>query len=755
MGAHDEASPWWVTRGLPDTMLTAGYELEDLIGRGGMAVVFRARDVRLNRTVALKIVAPEHAADESYMKRFISESRAAAAVDHPHIVPIYEAGDAGGVLFIAMRFVRGGDVASLARDRPLAPDRAAEIVRQAASALDKAHAHGLVHRDIKPENMLLETSREQDGDEADHVYLSDFGLSKGALRASGPTPTGLFVGTLDYISPEQLEDRPLDGRADQYSLGCSAFKMLSSAPPFRRNSGPALIAAHLWAPPPLLTPLRPDFAADVNEVFAKALAKSPDDRYRTCAEFAKALTEALARPAADATAGERARARAGAGAAPGAAVLDQHKAHTRSALPRATPPLPASALPTPAIPPSSSRSRVPKIALGAAAGLLAAAAIGLVIALLVNRSPARDSAGSSSSGHHRGSQNSLSSNGPTASRTSSGSGTPAGSAPGTSTPAPNGRSSAPATSLAAGPRPSAILYPGAGDLGTNAVTFSSAGILAAGGKSGTTFLWNPVDGSLIRSVADGGSRGVTAVAFSPDGGTLATVDLNHHWYLWNAGDGHLIRRGSDLGSNGVLAVVFNPNGTLIATGDANGRIYLWNAVTGSLVRTLTDTASTGANTLAFSPDGGTLAAGDFNGAVYLWHVATGAMTARLPIPASAGQAVDAVAFSPDGSVLAAGAYDGSTYLWQVAGLSLSATLTDPGTTTAVEAVAFSPNGLTLAAGDLNGSTYLWRLSDDALVKTFTIAGTAQPHVWAVAFSPDGGLLAAGDRYGGTDVWKIG
>jgi serine/threonine protein kinase len=292
----DSQAPWWVARGLAEAMLTAGYELEELIGRGGMAVVFRAHDVRLNRTVALKIVAPEHAADESYKTRFISESRTAAAVDHPNIVPIYEAGEVNGVLFIAMRFASGGDVSALVRNEPMPPARAAEIIRQAASALDQAHGRGLVHRDIKPENMLLDAGG--DDDRPDHVYLSDFGLSKEMLRASGPTPSGLFVGTMDYISPEQIEGRPLDGRADQYSLGCSAFKLLSGLPPYRRNSGPAIIAAHLWAELPLLSSLRPEFGAAADQVFVKVLAKSPDERYRTCSQFARALTDALAGQAA-------------------------------------------------------------------------------------------------------------------------------------------------------------------------------------------------------------------------------------------------------------------------------------------------------------------------------------------------------------------------------------------------------------------------------------------------------------------------
>src|SRR5450759_2770774 len=200
-----------------------------------MAVVFLARDERLGRMVALKILAPGLALDDAFRQRFIRESRAAAAVDDPHIIPVFEAGEASGVLFIAMRYVRGGDVRTLLDQvGPLPPARATEILSQVASALDAAHVHGLVHRDVKPANMLLDSSAGTD--RPDHVYLSDFGLSKQALAPSGITSTGQFLGTLDYVAPEQIEGRKVDGRADLYALACAAFELLSGAPPFRRDA---------------------------------------------------------------------------------------------------------------------------------------------------------------------------------------------------------------------------------------------------------------------------------------------------------------------------------------------------------------------------------------------------------------------------------------------------------------------------------------------------------------------------------------
>jgi serine/threonine-protein kinase len=285
--------------GLPGASLrpgavVAGYRLEERIGRGGMAVVYRAVDERLGRPVALKILSPGLTADSAFRVRFINESRAAATVEHPHIIPVYEAGEAAGMLFIAMRYVRGGDARSLLRRiGPLPADRAWGIVTQVAAALDAAHGHGLVHRDVKPGNMLLDVSSGLAGaDIADHVYLTDFGISKQA-QSAGLTVTGQILGTLDYAAPEQIEGREVTGRTDLYSLACSVFELLGGTPPFRRTQGPALIYAHLSTPPPPVTASRPDLPPAADRVLAKAMAKAAAERYASCAEFAADLGRAL------------------------------------------------------------------------------------------------------------------------------------------------------------------------------------------------------------------------------------------------------------------------------------------------------------------------------------------------------------------------------------------------------------------------------------------------------------------------------
>jgi serine/threonine protein kinase len=264
----------------------AGYRLEEQIGAGGMAAVFRARDERLHRLVALKILASTLAADGAFRHRFIRESRAAAAVDDPHIIPVHEAGEADGVLFIAMRYVAGGDVRTLLRRAgPLSPGRTAAIISPVASALDAAHAAGLVHRDVKPANILVDARSGR----PDHVYLSDFGLSKGALSSAGLTGAGQFIGTLGYSAPEQIQGKPVDGRADEYSLACAAFELLSGAPPFPRDHATAVIWAHMSETPPALTSRRPDLPPAVDGFLARALAKVPGDRYTSCREFADTL----------------------------------------------------------------------------------------------------------------------------------------------------------------------------------------------------------------------------------------------------------------------------------------------------------------------------------------------------------------------------------------------------------------------------------------------------------------------------------
>ncbi len=268
------------------------YRIVRLVGRGGMGSVYLADDVRLGRSVALKVLAPEFAAEASIRERFVRESRTAASLDHPHILPIYEAGEDDGNLFIAMRYVPGPDLAGIVeREGPMALERVVALIDQVAGALDAAHAAGLVHRDVKPGNILVVPGSSPG---TDHAYLSDFGLTKHVGDGPQLTRSGQLLGSVGYVAPEQIEGRAVDRRADIYSLGCVAYECLSGAQPYTRESELATLYAHATAPPPSLAAARPELPPVIDQVLATAMAKDPDDRYATAGALAEALAAAAA-----------------------------------------------------------------------------------------------------------------------------------------------------------------------------------------------------------------------------------------------------------------------------------------------------------------------------------------------------------------------------------------------------------------------------------------------------------------------------
>ena len=257
----------------------AGYRVESLVGRGGMGVVYRATDTSLDRTVALKLIAPELAEDPRLRARFLKEQRLAASLEHPSVVPIYEAGERDGQLFLAMRFIEGSDLkTAIHRAGGLAPERALAILAQIADALDAAHRRGLVHRDVKPGNILI--------DEDGHAYLTDFGITKRVGAAS--TDTGHVLGTLDYLAPEQIRGEPIDGRTDCYALACVLYECIAGAPPFHRDTEAETMWAHLQEQPPQV---RGHPALD--PVLRKALAKDRGERHATCVDLIDAAHAAL------------------------------------------------------------------------------------------------------------------------------------------------------------------------------------------------------------------------------------------------------------------------------------------------------------------------------------------------------------------------------------------------------------------------------------------------------------------------------
>jgi streptogramin lyase/predicted Ser/Thr protein kinase len=263
----------------------AGYRVTGLAGRGGMGVVYRAEQLDLQRPVALKLIATPLARDEAFRERFVRESRAAAAIDHPNVIPVYSAGEDDGRLYLAMRFVDGEDLRTLVqREGPLSPERAASVISQIGGALDAAHARGLVHRDIKPANVLLD---------GDHAYLTDFGLTKRLTGETTMTGSGRWVGTLGYIAPEQIRGEGVDARADVYALGCLLFYILTGVAPYRRDSDEATLYAHLHDAPPDARALMPDVPAGLADVIERALAKDPDDRFPSAGDLGRAALAAV------------------------------------------------------------------------------------------------------------------------------------------------------------------------------------------------------------------------------------------------------------------------------------------------------------------------------------------------------------------------------------------------------------------------------------------------------------------------------
>jgi streptogramin lyase/predicted Ser/Thr protein kinase len=262
-----------------------GYRIERVLGRGGMGVVYLAHQLALDRMVALKLLAPEVAQDEAYRDRFLRESKVAASLDHPNIVPVHDAGEVDGRLYIAMRYVEGSDLRQLLEEEgPLSPERTIRLLGPIAEALDAAHARGLVHRDVKPSNILV--------DQTGRPYLADFGLTKQASER-GFIEQSHFAASLDYVAPEQIERTPIGPAADVYSLGCVLHECLTGVPPYRRGSQLATLWAHVHDPPPKPTESDPDLPEAVDAVIARALAKEPDERYATCHELAEAAREAL------------------------------------------------------------------------------------------------------------------------------------------------------------------------------------------------------------------------------------------------------------------------------------------------------------------------------------------------------------------------------------------------------------------------------------------------------------------------------
>jgi len=690
-----------VRGGLRAGTLVAGYRIESRIGAGGMAVVYRARDERLGRWVALKVIAPEWTYDEEFRRRFVAEALAAARVDDPHVIPVYEAGEAGGVLFIAMRLVTGADLwGVLRREGALSPERALELLSPVASALDAAHAAGLVHRDVKPGNILVD---ERPG-RPDHVYLADFGLSKGAVAGISLAGAGAVVGTPSYAAPEQVQGHDVDGRADQYALACVAFELLTGRAPYERDQPLAVLLAHLSAPPPSLAAGRPGIPVTADRVMARALAKRPEQRYASCQDFTDALREALELPRYHF--GGVARKPASPTASP-VTTAGPYRNPGPTALASASRPAWPGTGPGGSEPTRPARRRTLLIALAGA--VLAAAA---VIPWLLVSSP----------------------------------GTPAAKIPART------QGTAPAS-------PFATLVAPAGSHAVESAAFKpGTATLAAGMYNGDVDLWNAATGNSAGILHDPLSAGF--VAFGPGGATLA-VGEGGDVFLWDTAGKAAVRTATlpapDTSGQSVTSVAFGADGVL-AVAYSEGDVYLWDTKTRKTTATLTGPAGNGGTTLvAFGADG-VLAVGYSGGDVYLWDTKTRMNTANLTGPPGlAGVAgVSSVAFGPGGADMAVGYDNGDVYLWDTTSEQITATITPPADGQARAQVAFGPGGTTLAVGYDNGDVHLWDTTTDKATGILREHGDGPGTggVSALAFGP-GGTLAVGAAIGDIYLWHIG
>jgi protein kinase-like protein/WD40 domain-containing protein len=758
----------------PGTRL-AGYRVDQQIGAGGMAVVYRATDERLNRVAALKVLVPALAADQEFQQRFIRESRAAAAVDDPHILPVYEAGEAGGVLYIAMRYVGGGDLLSmLRRYGPMPAPRAASVISAVASALDAAHGTGLVHCDVKPANILVD----QRPGRPDHVYLSDFGLSKGAQSSLRITATGQFFGSVDYSAPEQIQGAAVDGRTDQYGLACAAFELLTGTPPFQRDLPTAVIWAHMSTPPPALSSRLPGAPVAADAVLARALAKAAGDRFGSCREFADALRATFGLSAYGYVTGARAAVTtartpvttggAGVTTAQAAVTTAGGWAGDIQAVPGGVQPGPGGVQPGPG-------GMQPVPGGGSQPGM------GGSQPVPGGSQPGMD--GSQPGGG--GSQ-------------------PGGSQPGAGGPARHSR-------RGAGKR---RRLPAAIAAGVTAVVIAAAAVAfslhhgstppaaAAVHQPVRVDATAPSDYIYLHALGSAGAGHVSGLAFSPDGKSLAVAEGygNDSTSLWDVATGQSIARLADpaprnVMNPGVYDVAYSPNGTVLAASDGDGYIYVWDTATRKLTdrvpgggaiayspngqmlvvtsghntnlwdaagmqrfNPLSDPTSDSPDALAFSPDGDTLAAGNPDGSISLWNVPGKRLITELAVPAAAAfspasSPVSSIAFSPDGKTLAVGNSDGYTYLWNVADEQLTSTLIDPGASSSHPSiVAFSPDGTVLASGD--GKTYLWNMTTAQPRQIRVLTDPRGAGVVQLAFSPDGRRLAAGDDNGSVYLWAV-
>jgi serine/threonine-protein kinase len=654
----------------------AGYRLVSVLARGGMSIVFRAENPRLGNVIALKVLDPALASDDVFRTRFLEESRIAASMNHPNVIPIHDMGSSDGLLYIAMRCVTGTDLRQMLNKRGrLQPDTAVFLLEQAARALDAAHRRGLVHRDVKPGNLLVE--RADDGSDPDHVYLADFGITKQLGGRTGLTSSGQFLGTIDYVAPEQIRGISVTGRADQYSLGCVLYECLTGRVPFEKDLDAAIIFAHVEESPTMPTVLRPDLPPAVDEVFARVLAKNPDERYETCKDFITAAREALGHLA-DPLSPSGSLRPPGTESAPASDLAEpgpvpaelSHESAGAFEAPTANwssftsaPPLAPAELPTPAGPsegePRSRRRRRDRGWLAAAAALVlvvGGTAAGVTIVLTGGHGTKTPTPGSSTGATGTSSAPSL------AVPTVAGK-IPVGQTPSYIDVAPNGKFAY-------------VANPGAGAITVlNTASDQVSGTIkipqgppqfvsfSPDGRTAYVSVYNSRASVHLVAFIDTATNAVTATVSvnnlrpgpttaSPDGRFLYVP--NHNMVMGGANENliDVIDTASKQLTDTIAVppnphwIVFGKNGRYYATDHMSTTVTVLNAQTNAIITEIQ--VGETPHSIAISPDGSRLAITSFSGnEVFVVNTATDKMIAQIPV----GRNPLEIAYSPDGRYL--------------------------------------------------------------------------------------------------------
>jgi hypothetical protein len=705
------------------------FRLLGRLGEGGMGRVYLGASPG-GRKVAIKTVHYHFAKDGDFRRRFAREVAAARQVGGFHTALVVDADPDAEFPWMATAYISGPSLANaVERQGPLDETGVRELGAALAEGLAAIHACGIIHRDLKPSNVILAD---------DGARIIDFGIAKGA-DATELTASHAVIGSLRFMSPEQLNGQELTPQSDVFALGTVLAYAATGHDPFAAPSVPAVIN-HILNDPPDLDPL----AGQLRTVINGCLAKDPGSR--------PALSDLLA---SFTDPGRRDPTVVAAASGPGPAPVVTVEPLTvgpgsgrpdlsaRAAAPAsgtapapetvAPPPkAPALRTPAPAPKPATSGSRAPAPAASRTPApaprtqpqwrhrrtslILAAAAVVVagVAAFALDHQPATNHPAN---------------------------GRPAGAA----------QSSKTLRTLSDPTSPRAA-----------SVAFSPRGsTLAVGGFDRYTTLWSVTTGKTIATLPDPLDtahpdvlNAVNAVAFSPDGATLAVGDEDGGAYLWNVTTHRITETFSHPAGirTGVYSVAFSPNGATLAVGDANGSTYLWNVAEDQVTAVLTPSVDdNGVSSLAFSPNGAKLAVAGYDGSTYLWRVANDRLISDLTAPAS-DNGVISVAFNPNGTTLAVGDDDGGTYLWDLATRKTVGLLTTPGLLED-QVVAFSPDGTTLATGDDEGSTYLWDLATRKITHILTVHKSKG--IVAIAFSPNGTTLATGDANGSTHLWTLG